>query len=113
MKEEWKDIDGYNGDYQISNHGRIMSFKHKKEGKIRNLGNNTIGYPQVDLWKKNRPTHFLVHRLVGFYFLGIPDPTSRECFEIDHKDKDRENCRADNLEWVTHKENCERRDSVA
>lgn len=50
-------------------------------------------------------TSILVHRLVALLFIHNPNP--EEFTEVNHKDFDRTNCRFDNLEWTTHKDNIE------
>ena len=106
MNEIWKDIDGYEGLYQISNFGNVKSFRqssklHKIEEYILKptLANN--GYYQITLYNNAKRRKFLVHRLVASAFIQNPD--SMPC--INHKDENRLNNRADNLEWCTHEYN--------
>lgn len=94
--EEWKDIIGYEGHYQISNWGRVYSVLRNK---IRVL---TYGlYVQITLHKDGHRKIFLVHRLVGIHF--IPNPQNKP--EINHKDCNRHNNNDWNLEWVLPIEN--------
>lgn len=76
--EIWKDIEGISG-YQISNFGRVKSFK-QSNGRIL-LGGIRSGYPSVFLNGKN----FTIHRLVGFSF--IENPKNKE--QINHIVKER------------------------
>lgn len=109
MEEQWKDITGYEGIYQISNFGRVKSLarytiqKHYLEEKILNQHENKKidGYMVVDLYKDGKRKKFYVHRLVAQEFIGnIP-----EGYEIDHKDINKKNNNVNNLKIVTHKEN--------
>lgn len=99
MEEIWKDIEGFEGIYQVSNLGRIKSLKFGKE-KIRKIHNN--GFKNtVTLCKNGKFKNYKVHQLVAQAF--IPNPDNRT--EIDHIDTNTSNNRVENLRWVTHKEN--------
>lgn len=100
MKEIWKDIEGYEGDYQVSNLGRIKSFKGKKE-KIRKPGVIRGGYLGIMLSKNNKSKSFKIHRLVAMTF--IPNPNNYP--EVNHKDENKKNNCVDNLEWCTKRYN--------
>lgn len=104
MSEEWRDIKGYEGLYQVSNLGRIKSLKYKggKQERILDGSINNNGYRVVTFRKDNKRRDYLVHRLVAEVF--IPNPNNKPF--IDHIDTDRTNNRIDNLRWVTQKENC-------
>lgn len=111
MKEEWKDIEGYEGLYQISNLGRVKSLERivpLKNGRkrvqyelIRKPKKAYKGYLQVDLWKNHKCSVKRINRLVAIAF--IPNPENKP--EVNHIDGNKENNRIDNLEWVTGKEN--------
>jgi len=62
--EVWKDIEEYGGDYQISNYGRIKSFKQRKEGKILSQNKNSAGYLCVGLCKNRKGEPKLIHDLL-------------------------------------------------
>lgn len=101
MKEIWKDIEGFNGYYQISNYGRV---KNAKRNTIRKAYDNNAGkgYYYVDLYKKNiRVKRDSIHRLVAKAF--IPNPKNKPM--INHKDGNTKNNHVSNLEWVTALEN--------
>ena len=94
----WKDIEGYKGHYQISNYGNVRSLK--KDAFLMK-GGYLKGYKIISLWKNGTGKMFRVHRLVAAAF--IPNPENKPC--IDHIDGNRANNHADNLRWVTAKEN--------
>ena len=101
--EIWKDIEGYEGLYQVSNLGRVKSLE-KIRGvqfqKEKILIPQTIkgGYLRIGLSKNGKSTKFLIHRLVAEAF--IP-----KHFTVNHKDGNKTNNSLDNLEWVSQKEN--------
>ena len=98
MKETWKDINNYEGYYQISNLGRVRNIKYN-----RFLTNhlNHKGYNRTCLCKNSKQKVMRIHRLVAEAF--IPNPESKQ--EVNHKDFDKTNNKVSNLEWVTGKEN--------
>lgn len=99
--EEWENIDGYNGIYQISNTGRVKSATRNgtKGGFIE--GFISSGYKRVVLTMNGVRKTILVHRLVAQAF--IPNPENKP--EIDHINTVRDDNRVENLRWVTEKEN--------
>lgn len=101
MSEEiWKPVPGYEGLYEVSNFGRVRSlFRYKK---ILKPSPNWNGYTTAELWKGKRRKRISIHRLVATCFCDNP---YNKPF-VNHKDETRTNNRADNLEWVTHVENC-------
>lgn len=92
--EEWKDIEGYEGLYQVSNMGRVKSLKFGKE-KLLNGCKDKDGYFQIKLSKEGKVKMYKVHRLVAQAFLDNQNNLS----EINHKDEDKTNNCVDNLEW--------------
>ena len=97
--EVWKDIEGYEGHYQVSNLGRVKSLKYGKE-HILKLERRS-GYLRVGLLKNRNRKMFMVHRLVGQAFLSNPHNLP----QINHKDEDKTNNRVENLEWCDRKYN--------
>lgn len=100
MKGEiWKDIEGYEGLYQVSNLGRVKSLNYKRTGKERILkaGKSGYGYLQVNLYKDGNREQPLVHRLVATAFLDNPDNLP----EVNHKDEDKTNNCVENLEYCS------------
>ncbi len=97
--EVWKPIPNYEGFYEVSNIGRVRSLYRYK--KILHPS-DTNGYRTVELWKGKKRKRIGVHRLVAMAFIDNPD---NKPF-VNHKDETRDNNSVDNLEWVTHLENC-------
>lgn len=109
MKEQWKDITGYEGEYLVSNLGNIKSIKRYHRGydvvlKPLKTGpdwKNENCYLQVTLSKKNKTEKKLIHRLVAEAF--IPNPDNKP--QVNHIDGNKANNHIDNLEWSTESEN--------
>lgn len=102
MNETWKDIPGFEGSYQISDHGRLKSFKELKEGRILSTINNRGGYISVVLCRNNKAERSTrIHRLVAENFLSNPENLP----EVNHIDGNKQNNHITNLEWVTRKQN--------
>lgn len=110
MEEIWKAIEGYEGLYEVSNLGQVRSLSHEvpyrnggvKMVKGKVLRQNTCrGYLKLELCKDGKPRQHQVHRLVAKAFVdGYFDGA-----QVNHKDECRSNNRADNLEWVTPRQN--------
>ena len=110
--EEWKDIQGFEGWYQISNYGNIKSldrFSPGKNNSVRHLKGafmklniDTNGYHIICLYKNKIRYDFKVHRLVAQTFIPNPDNLP----EVNHIDGNKLNNHVDNLEWVTRQDNC-------
>lgn len=98
--EEWKDIPDYEGLYQVSNYGRVKSLKYGKE-RIMKQRKRKDGYLLVCLYKDGVIKSFTVHRLVASAF--IPNPNNLP--QVNHKDENKENNCAKNLEWCDRKYN--------
>lgn len=110
MEEIWKDIENYEGFYQISNLGNIRSLdriRKSKHGTAKIKGVNlkqsitNAGYKQVVLRKFNIPQNASVHRFVIIAFLGV----NKFKREVNHINGIKTDNRIENLEWVTRSEN--------
>ena len=104
MEEIWKDIEGYEGLYQISNKGRVKSLGNdrKRKDKILKPGKTRKGYLRVMLSKKGKIKGWLVHRLVAKAFLDNQDNFP----DVNHRNEDKQDNRLENLEFCTHIYNC-------
>ena len=102
-KEEWKQIVDSNGNFYISNYGRVKNVKpqHGTEPKIMKQCIDRLGYYKVHIPFPVRRKSVLVHRLVARMF--IPNPNLYR--EINHKDGNKANNYVDNLEWCTRSYN--------
>ena len=88
MEEMWKDF--YN--YQVSNYGQV---RNSKTGRLLKLQLNEKGYLRVALRIDGKTKWYRVSRLVASLFIPNPDNLP----EVNHKDENKLNNRADNLEW--------------
>ena len=112
LNEQWKDIKGFEGCYQISSLGRIKSLERQdSKGRLRKeriLSQNKKddkGYHTANLYKDGKNQYKRVHILVAEAF--IPNPNNKP--EVNHIDGNKSNNSVSNLEWNTTKENCEHR----
>ena len=103
--ENWKDIVGYEGLYQISNLGNVKSLNYNrtKTERILKKQTNVYGYYHVTLSIKNKKTTRTIHQLVATAFLYFK-PCNMQLV-INHKNFIRTDNRLDNLEVVTQREN--------
>lgn len=111
MNENWKDIKGFEGLYQVSDLGRIKSLARTRKNKnesvsivkeiIKKPTPNPRGYSIIQLHKKSERKYFSVHRLVAEAFV----PKIKHKHYVNHKNCIKGDNRAANLEWCTHKEN--------
>lgn len=105
--EIWKDIDGYEGDYMVSNWGNVKSLErldslgHLRKERILKPLKNTKGYLFVVLCKDGKMKTFKAHRLVAEAFLDNPDNLP----QVNHKNEIKDDNRVENLEWCSAKYN--------
>ena len=100
MEEEWLPVDGYDGDYMVSNFGEIVSFKHCKDGRIMKPNSNGGGYLKCCLCKNGKTNTHNIHILVGEAFIGKRE----NGLSYDHIDRNKINNRADNIRLATKTE---------
>ena len=107
--EIWKDIQGYEGLYQVSNYGRVKSLerKVKSKGGFRKVSERILkpmvtsyGYRAVSFYNPNNKK-YKIHRLVVQAFLNNPNNYE----QVNHIDGDKTNNHVDNLEWCSHEMN--------
>ena len=111
MKEIWKDIEGYEGLYQVSNLGNVKSLDHMRKngtneymqkGKLlKPQLNNKTRYFHIRLSKNGKVKNFLLHRIIAQAFIVNPNNYK----EINHKDENPSNNSLQNLEWCDKKYN--------
>ncbi len=106
QSEEWRDVKGYEGYYQVSNYGRVKSLKRKRstgpkpgilKERILKGTLNGEGYRCVKLYKNGFKKTFKIHTLLADAF--IPLKYWHEC--VNHKDGDKSNNRISNIERCT------------
>lgn len=110
--ELWKPIEGYEGLYEVSNFGRIKAldrthiqkgnkgcvYSHVYKGRImKPILSKGDKYYSIALYKKGKMTKYNIHKIVAKAFIPNPDNLP----QINHKDENKANNRADNLEWCT------------
>lgn len=91
--EEWKDVLGYEGLYQVSSYGRVRN----RHGKEMSQFYDKDGYKVVVLNHNYKRKYRKVHRLVGIAFIDNPNNYP----SINHKDENKNNNNVENLEWCT------------
>src|SRR5215475_11689708 len=98
MNEEWREVKEF-PDYEVSNLGRVRRVIYKK------FYLNDWDYPVIDICTGGRrgrkKKQLTIHRLVALAFIDNPDNLP----EVNHKDGNKMNFAADNLEWMTRLEN--------
>lgn len=109
--EVWKDVLDYEGHYQVSSLGRVKSVERivlVKSGTrliheriLKSEVCKSTGYAYVNLHKDGKLKHCTVHRLVALAFVDNPNNLPM----VNHKDENRLNNSADNLEWITNEDN--------
>ena len=115
ITKDWKDIEGWEGYYMVSNKGQIMSLERTQlrtmpDGTKRRMGvrrkilaqkKAAKGYKRVQLTRYGRHEYFTVHGLVAKAWV----PGYQPGLEVNHKNGIKSDNRAENLEWVTSKQN--------
>ena len=111
MSEEWRDVVGYEGLYQVSSEGRVKSLertfidnsgrKRYVKERILKPGADRGGYLRIDLCASGKRKMFSVHRLVCEAFHDNPENK----LDVNHINENKTDNRACNLEWSTRREN--------
>ena len=110
MEEIWKNIDGFEDEYMVSNLGRVKSIDRKSfdcskynfyKGNVLKPQRNRNGYLYILLSRNGHKYYRTIHRLVANAF--IRNPLNKR--EVDHIDTDKSNNVVSNLRWATRKEN--------
>ena len=119
MEEVWKDVQGFEGRYQVSNMGRVRSLDRWSLGEhpylikgmmLKPSLNKGKGYVHVSLSDGHRNyKHYEVHRLVALHFV----PGYKEGLVVNHKNEIKTDNRAENLEWCTYQYNLNYSDVIA
>ena len=97
-RKNYKVIEAF-PDYMVNPKGKVYSTLTKKVLKPQKNG---VGYLIYRLMKNGKPHTVTAHRLVAEAFIPTDDYTK----VVNHKDENRKNNRVENLEWITHGENC-------
>ena len=109
IKEEWRDIVGYEGLYAVSNCGRVKSLERldslgrRVNEKILSPSKDGNGYLYVNFYRNGERKMYKVHRLVLMTFNPVDNIDN---LQVNHIDENKTNNHLSNLEWVTCKENC-------
>ena len=113
--DEWRDVVGFEGLYQVSKHGQVRSLDRYTgqqvikycKGVLKEHDIDEHGYCVVSLYdSKHKPGYSrMVHVLVAQAFIDNPDPDHKD--QVNHLDGDKQNNDVTNLEWCTAKENNE------
>ena len=115
MKKEWRDVNGYEGYYQVSNYGDVISlnrsisqggYSRVIKGRTLKRTINTAGYYSYVLSKNNKKATLREHQIVAIAFLGHV-PSGYELV-VDHIDGNKTNNHVDNLQIITHRQNISR-----
>lgn len=100
--ERWKDIEGYEGLYQISDYGRVKSLRKKYYGILRTKISKQ-GYCYAAISNNNIREDFRINRLVAIHFLG---KCKYKNLQANHNDENKLNNYYTNITWMTPAENC-------
>lgn len=106
MSEIWKDIQGYEELYQVSNLGRVKSLakmagRSPRKETTKHTFSDKVGYIKTNLYKMGKHKQVYIHRLVAEAF--IPNPENKPA--VNHINGIKSDNRVCNLEWVTVSEN--------
>ena len=101
--EEWREVEGYGGKYQVSSFGRVFSTGGQtRKGGLLKVYTAKNGYQSVSLSGNGRSGSTPLHRLVALHFCDGHDDVNDV---VNHIDGNPSNNHADNLEWCTQSQN--------
>lgn len=106
---QWKDVQGFEGAYQVSNTGQVKRLTgldargRKVHERLMKGRKNHVDYLMVTLSYGAKSKTVYVHRLVAEAFVPNPHPGVK--IHVNHKDGNKQNNHAENLEWVSRSEN--------
>ena len=106
--ENWKEIKGYEGKYEVSNKGKIRSLNYRNQkGLIKEMtpSLSNVGYLMFPLPFNKKQKSVCVHRIVAETFLELPIDFDVVRYTVNHIDGDKLNNNVCNLEWMTYSEN--------
>lgn len=103
QKEEFRDVLGYEGLYQVSNLGNVKSLKFGKE-RLLTPNKSDTGYMRINLLKKGKQKTRKIHQLVAETFLNHKPCGYKEI--VDHINNNPLDNRLENLQIINHRENC-------
>lgn len=113
IDDVWRKVVDYEGLYEVSVSGKVRSIdrivsdtvgrRRQLKGKLKSISISSDGYCYVSLSKDGVERHCQVHRIVATAFIHNPDSKP----QVNHKDGNKQNNCADNLEWVSAQENTE------
>lgn len=95
-----RDIPGYEGCYAITEDGQVWSHYRKR---FMSLHTTRLGYQEALLSKKGVRKHYGVHRLVLMTYNPVE---GMENLDVNHLDENKSNNNISNLQWISHKDNC-------
>ena len=101
QQERWKDVDGYDGMYQVSDLGRVRSKKYGR-WKVIKQTKDKCGYLRIKLWKNRKEKTVNIHRLVANAFIPNDNILNNE---INHINEDKTDNKVSNLEWCDRQYN--------
>jgi hypothetical protein len=101
--EQWKEVAGTNGQYEVSNTGflRTHNWKNAKQTRVMKPAMDDRGYMKTIIVVNGKNRNIAVHRLVAEAW--IPNPENKS--QVNHINFNPSDNRVENLEWCTPKEN--------
>ena len=95
-----KDIPGFEGKYAITEDGQVWSYY---SNRFIAWHNTRLGYKEALLSNNGKRKHYQIHRLVMMTYAPVEGMNN---LDVNHIDEDKNNNHIDNLQWVSHRDNC-------